>query len=198
MTWVLVTLVLVFVGAAYLLTTVRAIGRERDERGHYRLSARFWLALAAFGALSILALGRPLVGHPFAATDAGLLSAGLIAVLPTVVIAAGLRNAWVLLRTLRRRQRALDSVGCVAARVVSRSRWPLGQDLMAFVVEADVPDPEPAPDLAYRARRPDRTQRRRFVETCPGDHWARFEPGAAVTLRYDPRDLDAYAVLLFG
>jgi len=198
MTWVAVTLVLVLLGASYLLTTLRAIGRSKDEQLHYQLSAKFWIALAAFGGALVVALALPLLSHDLASTDAGMLTGGLIAVLPAIVIAAGLRNAFVLMRAHRRRRRAFAASGRVNAQVVSRSRWPLGQDLMALVVEADVPRLEPAPDIAYRTRHPDDTVRRRFVETCPGDHWARFSPGARVGLRYDPANLGDYAVELFA
>lgn len=185
------------VGVTYLLTVLRAIGRERDERRHYRLSARFWLALASFGALVVLALGIPLATHEMAGTDAGKLSGVLVAILPTVVIAAGLRNGLLLLRAYRRRERALAGGGAVNARIVSRSRWPLGQDLIALVVEADVPHAKPAGDLAYRSRRVEEEVTTRFTETCPGDHWARFEPGSEVVLRYDPENLADFAVLMF-
>ena len=198
MTWVAVTLLLVLLGAAYLLTTLRAIGRTQDEQLHYQLSAKFWLALATFGGALVFALAFPLLSHDMAGTDAGMLTGGLIAVLPAVVIAAGIRNAFVLMRAHRRRRRAFAARGRVNAEVVSRSRWPLGQDLMAVVVEADVPKVEPPPDIAYRSRHPDRTVRRRFTETCPGDHWARFSPGATVGLRYDPTNLGDYAVELFA
>ena len=198
MTWVLATLVLVVVGASYLLTALRAIARAKDERAHYTTSARFWIGLAMFGLAIVVVLGGPIVSHELAGTEAGVLSIALVAVLPTVVVAAGLRNGLLLLRAARRRARALTASGVVQAQVVARSRWPLGQDLMALVVEADVPDRVPASDMAYRTRRPDRTVRHRFVETCPGDHWGRFEPGAKVTVRYDPDDLGSFAVLLFG
>ncbi|MEM6990504.1 MAG: hypothetical protein AAF721_08405 [Myxococcota bacterium] len=198
MQWVIVTLVVVAVGVSYLLATLRDIGRVRDEHHHYRLSARFWLGLASFGTLMMMALAVPLLTHEVGGSDAGMLTGGLMALPPVVVIAAGLRNAWLLLAAARRRRRALAGGGLIEARVVTRSRWPLGQDLMALVVEAEVPDVEPSSDMAYRTRRPDRTVRHRFVEMCPGDHWSRFEPGASVSLRYDPKNLGNFAVLLFA
>ena len=197
-TWVLATLALVVVGASYLLAALRAISRARDERTHYTTSARFWIGLAMFGLAIVVVLTGPIVSHELAGTEAGVLSIALAAVLPAVVVAAGLRNGFLLLRAARRRDRGLTAGGVVQAKVVSRSRWPLGQDLMALVVEADVPDAMPSSDMAYRTRRPDRTVRHRFVETCPGDHWGRFEPGATVTLQYDPENLGNYAVLIFG
>lgn len=192
------TLGVVLVGVSYLLATLRAIASARDEQQQYRLSARFWLALAVFGGLTMTVLTVPLMSHDLARTDAGLLTAALIALPPLIVIAAGTRNAWALVVAHRRRSRALLAEGSVRARVIRRVRRPLGQDLMAVVVEADVPDLEPPCELAYRSRRPERTSRRRFVETCPGDHWAQFEPGALVTLRYDPANLADFAVLLFA
>lgn len=197
MGWALLTLGLVALGVTFLLATVRAIGRARDEASHYSLSILFWLLLAAFGGLMVVMLGRPLVAHGWLGTDAGMLSAGLVAVLPAVVISAGGRNAWILWRAQRRRARALaPGHATVEGRVVERRRRAFGQDIMALVVEADVPYAEPAPDMAYRSKRP-ATHRQRFVETCPGDHWRRFAPGEEVTLRYDPAEPSTFAVLLF-
>ena len=68
---------------------------------------------------------------------------------------------------------------------------------MAITVEADLPESSASHDLAYRSRDPERVRTHRFVETCPTDHWSRFEPGAKVLLRYVPDDLGTFAVLLF-
>jgi hypothetical protein len=114
-----------------------------------------------------------------------------------VVMAAGLRNGLILAFACRRRARALRDGITVTGRVVDRSRRVLAQDIMIAVVEADVPRPTVSPDLSYRRRDPECTRRCRFTETCPGDHWARFEPGTEVTLKYDPTDLRNFAVLLF-
>jgi hypothetical protein len=80
---------------------------------------------------------------------------------------------------------------------VSRARRALSHDILAITVEAEVPDAAVRRDLAYRTRTPDAMRRHQFVETCPGDQWARFEPGAKVRLRVDPDDLQTYAVVLF-
>ncbi|HET6585438.1 MAG TPA: hypothetical protein VFG69_18395, partial [Nannocystaceae bacterium] len=77
------------------------------------------------------------------------------------------------------------------------SRRALAHDIMAITVEAELPEPSQHHDLAYRSRDPEHVRTHRFVETCPTDHWGRFEPGARVTLRYVPGDLDTFAVLLF-
>lgn len=197
MAWALLTIATVGAGVALLLLTVRKIQVGRDERAHYRQSVRFWAGLAALGAVTLVMLARPLVAHAWVRTDAGLLSVGLIAILPTFVIAAGLRNAIALLRADRRRQRALVTGVPVQGHVVERMQWAFGQDILAVVVEADVPRPDEGHEMSYRARDPERTERRRFVETCPGDHWARLQPGAEVTVRVDPRDPSTFAVMLF-
>lgn len=198
MIWIVITVLLAVVGVAYLVGTVREIGRVRDERVHYRLSAKFWLALAGFGALMMGALVMALLSHESSSTDAGTLTGSLMALPPAVLIATGARNAWILVGAQRRRGRGLRGEGVVQGKVVDRRRRVLGQDLMALVVEAELPDVRPSTEMVYRARRPERLVRHRFVETCPGDHWAQFEPGAAVTLRYDPGNLSDYAVLLFA
>ena len=198
MAWAWLTLGLVLLGVTFLLATLRAIGRARDEASHYSLSILFWLLLAAFGGLMVMMLGRPLLAHGWLGTDAGVVSAGLVAVLPAVVISAGARNAWILRRAQVRRARALaPGQATIEGRVVERRRRAFGQDIMALVVEAEVPFTRPAPDITYRSKRP-ATERRRFVETAPGDHWRRFAPGASVTLRYDPEDPRTFAVLLFA
>lgn len=197
MVWALATLATVAAGVALLLVTVRRIQVARDEHAHYRYSVRFWAGLAALGAITLVMLARPLLDFAWVHTDAGLVSVGLIAILPTFVIGAGLRNAIALHRADRRRRRAMLSGVPVQGRVVDRMKWTLGQDIIAVVVEADVPRPDDGHEMTYRARDPERVQRLRFVETCPGDHWARFDPGTAVTLRVDLRRPDTFAVMLF-
>lgn len=197
MAWALATIATVAAGVAFLLATVRKIQVARDESVHYRQSIRFWAGLAALGAVTLVMLARPLLGYAWVRTDAGLLSVGLIAIMPAFVIGAGLRNAIALFRADRRRRRAMGRGVLVEGQVVDRVRWAFGQDIIAVIVEADVPRPDDARELTYRARDPERTERRRFVETCPGDHWARFEPGASVSLEVDPRDPSTFAVMLF-
>lgn len=197
MAWALATIAAVVVGVAYLLVAVRRIHGGRDEAEHYVQSIRFWGGLAVLGAVTLVMLARPLVAYDWVRTEAGLLSVGLIAILPAFVIGAGARNALALWRAARRRRRALDRGVALSGRVVDRVRWAFGQDIIAVVVEADVPRPEDVHEMTYRARDLERTERRRFVETCPGDHWGRFAPGAPVKLRVDPADLHTFAVLLF-
>lgn len=197
MAWALAIIATVAAGVGVLLVIVRRIHLATGEHEHYRQSVRFWAGLAALGAITLVMLALPILGHAFVRTDAGLLSVGLIAILPTFVIGAGLRNAIALLRADRRRRRAMATGMPVQGRVVDRLRWTLGQDIIAVVVEADVPRPDDGHEMSYRARDPQRTERRRFVETCPGDHWARFDPGTEVTLRVDPRDPGTFALMLF-
>jgi hypothetical protein len=197
MGWALITIATVGVGVAYLLYVIRSIGRAVDDQSHYRLTVRFWAALAILGFLTLGLLARPLVAYEWVRTEAGVLSVGLVAVLPLFVIVAGLRNAVSLSSAYRRRTRALSSGQALPGCVVERSRWPLGQDLMAVVLEADVPRPSTGAELTYRARDPQRSVRRRFVETCPADHWARFEPGTEITVLVDLEDPTVFALRLF-
>lgn len=197
MGWALATIATVGTGVAYLLHTVRAISRATDEQEHYVLSVRFWGALAVLGLATLVLLARPLVAYPWVRTEAGIVSVGLIALLPVFVIVAGLRNAISLAVAKNRRGRAMKTGQPVIGQVVERARWLLGQDLMAVVLEADIPRLPTDGALTYRARDPERSERRRFVETCPADHWARFEPGTEVTVLVDPQDPDTFALRLF-
>jgi hypothetical protein len=197
MGWALATIATVMIGVAFLLWTVRRIHRAVDEQAHYRLSVDFWAGLAVLGVATLFLLARPLVAYEWVRTEAGIVSVGLIAVLPVFVIVAGLRNAISLSIAMRRRRRALSTGRPLQGRVVERARWLLGQDLMAVVLEADVPRPNEGRELAYRARDPEHCQRRRFVETCPADHWSRFEPGTHVIVLVDLDDPDTFALRLF-
>jgi hypothetical protein len=197
MGWALVTLALVVAGVVAMLVTMRAIHRATDELAHYRLSVRFWALLAALGVALVFAFAYPIQMQGWLYTDSGLVSVMLMAILPAVVVFAGLRNASTLLVAHRRRRRALARGTSIHARVVERSRRALAHDIMAITVEAELPEVSEVRDLAYRSRDPERVRTHRFIETCPTDHWARFEPGAKVTLRYVPDDLRTFAVLLF-
>jgi len=197
MSWALVTLALVVAGVVGMLVTMRAIHRATDELAHYRLSVRFWALLAALGVALVFAFAYPIQMQGWLYTDSGLVSVMFMAILPAVVVFVGLRNAGTLFVAHRRRRRALSSGTAIAARVVDRSRRALAHDIMAITVEADLPEATEGRDLAYRSRDPERVRTHRFVETCPTDHWSRFEPGAKVTLRYVPDDLGTFAVLLF-
>ena len=197
MGWALVTLGLVVGGVAAMLVTMRGIHHANDELVHYRLSVRFWALLAALGVALVFAFAYPIQMQGWLHTDSGLVSVMLMAILPAVVVFAGMRNAATLAVAHRRRRRALAHGTAISARVVERSRRVLANDIMTVSVEADVPETSESNDLAYRSRDPERVRTHRFVETCPTDHWARFEPGARVTLRYMPDDLGTFAVLLF-
>jgi hypothetical protein len=194
--WVLAAISCVLGGAAFLLATVREINRCTDEERHYRLSIRFWMVLAALGALLVVVFAMPLLAHRWASAEIGLVSAGLVCVLPTVVIVAGLRNAGALWLAQRRRRAALRHGVVVHGRIVDRWRRTLAHDLMALSVEVELPENEPRSELAYRDRGA-RAARCRLVEVCPGDHWARFEPGQAVSVRVDPAEPRRFALLLF-
>jgi len=197
MSWAFTILGVVVVGVLALLATMRGIHRAQDELAHYRLSVRFWALLAGLGIALMFGFAYPIEASGLLHTDAGLVSVLLMSVLPAVVTFAGLRNAITLALAHRRRRRALASGTPIAARVVDRTRRALAHDLMAVTVEADLPEAGHGSDLAYRSSDAERVRTRRFVETCPTDHWARFEPGARVMLRYDPADPGTYAVLLF-
>lgn len=198
MQWALVIFALVAAGVAAMLAAVRAISRETDERRHDRLSIRFWALLGALGIVVAAAFVYPFVAHGWASNDAGPLVAALICVPPAFVTLVGARNAGILIVAARRRHDALARGQRIEARIVERSRRAFAHDIMSVVVEADIPVSTAAPDLAYRQRDPARTRVCRFVETCPTDHWAKLEPGSAVTLRYVADDPARYAVEIFA
>lgn len=197
MSWVLAILVLVVVGAAGMLLTMRNIHRANSEQARDLASVAFWAQLGALGLVLLAAFAQPLTRSGwFDNNEAGLVTMGLVSILPLVVTFVGVRNAVLLALALRRRRGALDRGELLEARVVERSRRAFAHDIMSVVVEADVPVRVPASELSYRQRDLDRTRRHRFVETCPTDHWAQLEPGCSVALRYDPDDLGRFAVLL--
>ena len=198
MPWALATLALVGFGAVYLLATVRAIHHARHEDTHYRLSVRFWGALALLGVAIVGMLIPPLLQEGRLGTDVGRLTLVLMSVLPSTVIFVGTRNAMHLWRARSRRKRALEHGIAVEGHVVERLRWFLAQDLMALVVDLEVPDPIPGNEITYRQRQPQPMVRRRVIETCPGDHWARFGPGSKVKLKVLPDDPASFAVLFFA
>lgn len=198
MGWALVTFGLVFGGVVAMLLTMRAIGRATDERRHDRLSVRFWGLLALLGVVLGVAFAYPMVANDWATTDAGRIMVVLVSLPPLFVTAVGLRNAGILLFAARRRRAALAVGERIAARVVERSRRLFAHDIMAVIVEADLPIPGVSRELAYRQRDGARTQIHRFVEVCPTDHWARLEPGTGVTLCYVPGVDRCFAVELFG
>lgn len=197
MSWATSTSALVVVGVGFLVATIGQIHNATDEDDYFRLSIRFWAALAGLGVVLVAAFVHPVLALRWLPPQASTLTMALVSLPVGVVIVGGLRNAISLVRARRRRRRALDSCVEVEARVVERQRRLFGHDILAITVEAEVPDPRPAPDLAYRTRRPDPTRTLRVVETCPGDQWSRFAPGSRVRLRLDPADPAVFAVLLF-
>jgi hypothetical protein len=194
--WAALCIALVLAGVAYMLTTMRRIDRSRDELVHYSLSVRFWGSLAVLGILLGGSFAHPIYVF-FEAGRAAWLTIGLISIPFTVVVVAGVRNAMTLLGAHRRRRGVVGRGLALRGRVVQRSRR-FFQDVMAVVVEADLPDPRPSAELQYRPRDPSHTVRRRFIECCPTDHWNHFEPGREVELEVDPSDPSSYAVHLFG
>jgi hypothetical protein len=195
--WATLTCSMVVAGVGVLVLTIGRIQNTTREEDYFRLSIRFWAMLAVLGVLLVIAFSRPMLELQWMPRNAGLVTAALVSVPIAVVIAGGLRNAMALWLARRRRQRAFTCGELLEATVVSRARRPLTHDILAITVEADVPETVERSDLAYRTRTPDGMRKHRFVETCPGDQWARFEPGARVRLRVDPQDLDTYAVVLF-
>ena len=179
-----------------MLSTMRRIDRNRDELAHYRLSVHFWGALAVLGVLLGGSFAHPIYMF-FEAGRAAWLTIALISIPFTVVVVAGVRNALTLLRAHRRRRAIVGRGLAVRGRVIQRSRR-FFQDVMAVVIEADLPDPTPSAELQYRPRDAAHTIRHRFVECCPTDHWSRFEPGREVELEVDPDDASSFAVHLFS
>jgi hypothetical protein len=197
MAWALLTAAILVLGVAWLLATVRRIHAARQDDLHYRLSIRFWAGLAALGGATAVMLLRPILDYAGVRTEAGLVTVGLIAILPAIVVLVGLRNAWALARAHHRRGRARAHGIEIEGRVVECLRAAFAQDLMALVVEVDLPVAGEGHELSYRARDPERTRRHRFVETCPADHWTRLRPGQDVRVLVDFADPRAFAVRLF-
>lgn len=196
MSWAGIAIGLVLWGVAYLLTTMRGIDQAKDESRYYALSVRFWAGLAVLGVMLAISFAHP-VYRFFDVGRVAWLTTGLLSVPFGVVVFAGLRNALALHRAHQRRVEILGRGTTVRGRVVERSRRAF-LDIMAVVVEADLPRTEPSVELAYRPRDQERTIRHRFVECCPTDHWARFEPGRSVELEVDVDEPTRYAVHLFA
>ncbi len=197
MLWATMTCLMVVAGVGVLVMTIGRIQNTTGEEDYFRLSIRFWAMLALLGVFLVVAFSRPLLELRWLPRDAGIVTATLVSIPIAVVIAGGVRNALALWLARRRRRRALGRGELVEATVVSRARKLLSHDILAITVEADIPDAAPRRDLAYRTKTPDALRKYQFVETCPGDQWTRFEPGAKVRLRVDPSDLGTYAVVLF-
>lgn len=196
MSWALAILTLVIGGVVGMLLTMRKISRAQSEQARDLASVAFWLQLGVLGLVLIGAFAQPMARYGWFDTEAGLVTAALMSIMPLVVTFVGMRNALLLTLAMVRRRRALRGGEVIEARVVERSRRLFAHDIMSVVVEAQVPERSVSVDLAYRQRDLDRTRCHRFVETCPTDHWAQLEPGRAVSLRYDPDDLRCFAVLL--
>jgi hypothetical protein len=194
--WAVLSIALVIGGVAYMLATMQRIDRARDELAHYRLSVRFWGSLAVLGLLLGGSFAHPIYVY-FDPGRAAWLTIALVSIPFSVVVFAGVRNAFTLLRAHRRRREVVGRGLVLRGRVVERSRR-FFQDVMAVVIEAELPDPTPRRELQYRPRDPSHTIRHLFVECCPSDHWGRFEPGTEVELEVDPSDPGAYAVHLFA
>jgi hypothetical protein len=196
MSWALAILTLVLGGVLGMLLTMRRISRAKTEQARDVASVAFWLQLGVLGVVLIGAFAQPMARYGWFDTEAGVVTAGLMSIMPLVVTFVGMRNALLLTLALLRRRKALRGGEVIEGRVIERSRRLFAHDIMSVVVEAQVPERSVAVDLAYRQRDLDRTRCHRFVETCPTDHWARLEPGKLVSLRYDPDDLRSFAVLL--
>lgn len=197
MSWATSTCALVVLGVGFLVATIGQIHNATDEDAYFRLSIRFWAALAGLGFLLIAAFAHPVWALRWLPPQASAVTMALVSIPVAVVILGGLRNATSLIRARRRRRLALRTGEEVEARVIDRTRRLFGHDILSITVEAEVPDPGVDGDLAYRTHHPERTRRVRLVETCPGDQWSRFVPGSRVRLRLDPFDHAVYAVLLF-
>lgn len=198
MIWALATVGLIVLCVGLLVLTIGQIQHASAEGEYFRLSIRFWATLATLGALLFAAFAHPLLSWTSLPAPAAWLTMGLVSLPIGVVIGGGLRNVFALTHASRRRRAALREGVEFEATVIERSRSVFAQDLFSVTVETDIPTERPESGLAYRTRDLRRTKRCRFVETCPGDQWGRFEPGRVVKLRIDPRDEACYAVVLFG
>ncbi len=197
MPWLVLAFGLLTLGCGWLLWTLRATASARDEHAHYRLSIRFWLALAVLAGTMVVVGLVPLLGHPWLASPAGRATALLVATLPTLVVAVGVRNALALLRAMRRRVRAMRVGVEVEGIVRHRAHPPVGHDLVRLEIDAPLP-PRATAGPAYRAAGPRPGPVHRFVELCPSDHWDALAPGTTVRLRVDPTHPDTFALLLFA
>jgi hypothetical protein len=197
MYWATATFALVVAGVGFLLATIIQIHAAVDEESYFSLSIRFWATLGVLGVVVGLAFAQPVLALQWLPPQASITTMVLVCLPIGAVIVSGLRNAWTLSGVRRRRRRAMTATDEVEATVIARDRRLFGHDLLDITVEITVPDPQMRDDLVYRTRLPDRVKTIRFVETCPGDQWSRFHPGAHVRLRFDPMDTSTYAVLLF-
>lgn len=197
MTWAVVTTSLVVLSLAFLVATIAQIQDAHDDDRYFRLSIRFWTTLAALGLALLVAFVPPVMDLRWLPHGAAEVTTVLASIPALVVVFGGLWNAVHLVGARDRRRDALTCPDETEARVIARDRRLFGHDILSVTVEASVPSPAPGRDLAYRWRESEPVERRRFVETCPGDQWGRLEPGARVRLRYDPRDPRRYAVVLF-
>lgn len=195
MGWALATLAAIGLGTVELVSTVRRLQDVTDEAGHYRLSVRFWGVLGLLGLALVALFVQPIVAVGWWGTLPGRVAAVVMALMPGAVAFTGLRNATRLALAHARRARALAAGTTVPARVISRSRPPLGQDLMEVLLELELPVAD-APTVGYRRGDHRRVRRVRVSETCASDHWDRFEPGRRAAVRVHGDGPESFALLV--
>lgn len=195
MGWALATLAAVGLGTVELVGTLRRLEGLTDEHQHYQLSVRFWGVLGLLGLALVALFVQPIAAVGWLSTLPGRAAAAGLALLPGAVAFTGLRNACRLALAHARRAPALASGITVPARVISRSRPALGQDLMEVVLELELPAAEPA-SLGYRRGDQRPVRRVRVAETCASDHWDRFCPGQRAAVQVQPERPESFALLL--
>ena len=194
MGWLVLTFAALGLSVGGVLYNVRKLQEAEDEQEHLRLSVRFWKTLAGMGFIVPVLLIAPLIGWGFLKTIAAQTAAVLAMLPPMTLVGIGTYNARALQKSLRRRTLALTSVETARGVVVARHRRSLSVDLMEVLIDSDIPSIQRRPEFAYRTRDADGTVRHRFVEVFPSDQWGRFEPGVLVEVRYDPMDLERFAI----
>ena len=182
----------VLAGVGSLVGLVRSIERADDPDRHYVLAIRFWRRVGAVGGLVAGILAYALLSAPIGFGSVAALTFLLMSLPPVLVCAAGIRNARVLERQVRRRRRALSSGRPAAAHVVALQPLPFAQDLarvtvdLALLSEADEP-------TGYRDR-PRPVRHARGEQIVPAELARGLRVGDSVPASVDPEQPDVFTL----
>src|SRR5262245_61636001 len=82
MSWALAILMLVLGGVLGMLLTMRKISRAKSEQARDLASVAFWLQLGVLGVVLIGAFAQPMARYGWFDTEAGVVTAGLMSIMP--------------------------------------------------------------------------------------------------------------------